>query len=160
MDASGAESSRNPAHAKNFQHELESTLIAAEKAEHITRPKKYSKKRKAAIPISTIQDREEGDEQAEGEDGFRSIAKVDQDESAVTSQMAAAQVKALQLENARLQEEIEKKDAIMSIQRNTISYFYGQCTCTICMELVWRPHVLSPCGHVFCARCLVAWFTK
>ncbi|PWN34406.1 uncharacterized protein FA14DRAFT_72172 [Meira miltonrushii] len=30
----------------------------------------------------------------------------------------------------------------------------------VCLELAYRPHVLSPCGHVFCARCHVLWFKK
>jgi hypothetical protein len=81
-------------------------------------------------------------------------------EEDVENNSAAAQIKALQVENARLELEIALKDDVVNVQRETIAYFYGQCTCTICMELVWRPHVLSPCGHVFCAHCLVAWFTK
>ncbi|WFD45135.1 E3 ubiquitin ligase [Malassezia psittaci] len=30
--------------------------------------------------------------------------------------------------------------------------------CGICMELLDRPCVVSPCGHIFCAKCLVQWF--
>lgn len=71
-----------------------------------------------------------------------------------------ARLQALEQENARLQKEVVSKIGLLEKQRETISYIYGQCTCTVCMELVWRPHVLSPCGHVFCARCLIAWFTK
>jgi hypothetical protein len=71
-----------------------------------------------------------------------------------------AQIQALQEENRQLQSQLALKDSIMNLQKETISFIYGQCTCMICMELVWRPHVLSPCGHIFCARCLVAWFSK
>ncbi|SHO80023.1 Similar to S.cerevisiae protein PSH1 (E3 ubiquitin ligase targeting centromere-binding protein Cse4p) [Malassezia sympodialis ATCC 42132] len=31
--------------------------------------------------------------------------------------------------------------------------------CGVCMELYDRPCALSPCGHIFCAECLVSWFS-
>ncbi|KAF9820837.1 hypothetical protein IEO21_01064 [Rhodonia placenta] len=31
-------------------------------------------------------------------------------------------------------------------------------TCQICMDLLSRPHGLSPCGHVLCQGCLQEWF--
>lgn len=80
--------------------------------------------------------------------------------SSSTSSDTRARLQALEEENARLQKEVISKNGLLEKQRETISYIYGQCSCTVCMELVWRPHVLSPCGHVFCARCLIAWFTK
>ncbi|KAJ7663838.1 hypothetical protein DFH06DRAFT_986592 [Mycena polygramma] len=30
--------------------------------------------------------------------------------------------------------------------------------CQICIELVSKPNVLAPCGHVFCLECLQQWF--
>ncbi|KAL5513271.1 hypothetical protein ACEPAH_3669 [Sanghuangporus vaninii] len=30
--------------------------------------------------------------------------------------------------------------------------------CQICLELLYMPHTLVPCGHVFCQRCLQNWF--
>lgn len=63
-------------------------------------------------------------------------------------------------EVALLQQQLTSSQGMISSQRDTLSYIYGQCHCTICMELAWRPQALSPCGHVFCARCLVAWFEK
>ncbi|EGN95091.1 hypothetical protein SERLA73DRAFT_77101 [Serpula lacrymans var. lacrymans S7.3] len=32
--------------------------------------------------------------------------------------------------------------------------------CQICMELLCKPFVLSPCGHIFCLECLQEWFRK
>ncbi|KAH9940895.1 uncharacterized protein BXZ73DRAFT_42555 [Epithele typhae] len=31
-------------------------------------------------------------------------------------------------------------------------------TCQICMELLLKPHALSPCGHILCMGCLLEWF--
>ncbi|KAF7309478.1 RING finger domain protein [Mycena indigotica] len=30
--------------------------------------------------------------------------------------------------------------------------------CQICIELLSRPHLLVPCGHIFCSGCLEQWF--
>ncbi|KAF8552871.1 hypothetical protein OG21DRAFT_1510954 [Imleria badia] len=32
--------------------------------------------------------------------------------------------------------------------------------CQICMELLYRPYALSPCGHILCVTCLQEWFRK
>ncbi|KAJ7308522.1 hypothetical protein DFH08DRAFT_900102 [Mycena albidolilacea] len=31
-------------------------------------------------------------------------------------------------------------------------------TCQICIELLTKPNVLAPCGHIFCLECLQQWF--
>lgn len=71
-----------------------------------------------------------------------------------------AELEAVKAENARLQMQVNTYEGVISGQKSTISHFYGQCSCTICMELVWRPHVLVPCGHLFCAHCLIDWFQR
>ncbi|PWN34379.1 uncharacterized protein FA14DRAFT_181005, partial [Meira miltonrushii] len=63
-------------------------------------------------------------------------------------------------ERAALQAKMELQEAKLSAQSDTISQLHSQCACTVCLELAYRPHVLSPCGHVFCARCLVLWFKE
>lgn len=69
-------------------------------------------------------------------------------------------LKAVEAERAALQAKTELQEAKLSAQSDTISQLHSQCACTVCLELAYRPHVLSPCGHVFCARCLVLWFKK
>ncbi len=32
-------------------------------------------------------------------------------------------------------------------------------TCQICLDLLYKPFALAPCGHVACYECLVRWFT-
>ncbi|KAN0059651.1 E3 ubiquitin ligase [Thecaphora frezii] len=59
-----------------------------------------------------------------------------------------------------LKKELATKNELITSQRSTISHIYHQCTCTICLELVWRPFILAPCGHTFCVVCLKSWFTK
>ncbi|UZJ54770.1 hypothetical protein CBS101457_004090 [Exobasidium rhododendri] len=156
-DGSEAEGSRSAADTR--QHSIHAHTSADEKERRIA-PKKCFKKRKAAVSPSRSESIEEEKVHAEREDVCKNSGVEDHIKDLAASTSAVVQIEALQLENARLQEEIGMKDSVMSLQRDTISAFYGQCTCTICMELVWRPHVLSPCGHMFCARCLVAWFTK
>lgn len=126
------------------------------------RPRKQSKKRKVGSAIAETEERgtgiHSGPKRTPRATSASSKAKVISQTPSIDPTHAEMQV--LRKENARLQKEVESKDAALNAQKETISYIYGQCTCTVCMELVWRPHVLSPCGHVFCARCLVAWFTK
>ncbi|CEH16983.1 E3 UBIQUITIN-PROTEIN LIGASE TRIM71 [Ceraceosorus bombacis] len=64
----------------------------------------------------------------------------------------------LQLSLVRAEKEIESKNKFIEASRSIIENIHSMCTCTICLDLAWRPHVLTPCGHTFCARCLVGWF--
>lgn len=125
--------------------------------DHATPLRKLSKKRKANIEAATTSSKQLS--LAEETEVDRAVP-VHADSVDLLQSISKAQIDALEQENARLQKEVASKDGALEKQRQTISYIYGQCTCTVCMELAWRPHVLSPCGHVFCARCLVAWFTK
>lgn len=80
-------------------------------------------------------------------------------ETSVTSELKF-KLKVAEKERAALQAKTELQEAKLSAQSETISQIHSQCACTVCLELAYRPHVLSPCGHVFCARCLVLWFKK
>jgi hypothetical protein len=125
--------------------------------DHATPLRKHSKKRKASAEAATMSSKELS--LADETEVDRAVS-LQANDAALLQSTSRAHIEALEQENARLQKELASKDGALEKQRQTISYVYGQCTCTVCMELAWRPHVLSPCGHVFCARCLVAWFTK
>ncbi|KAF8449328.1 hypothetical protein L210DRAFT_3440207 [Boletus edulis BED1] len=54
---------------------------------------------------------------------------------------------------SKLQSKTKKSDeAITTIESNS--------QCQICMELLYRPYALSPCGHILCVTCLQEWFRK
>ncbi|PWN24009.1 hypothetical protein BCV69DRAFT_296311 [Microstroma glucosiphilum] len=92
-------------------------------------------------------------------------AREEQEEASKRAQQQAlidaqASLNQLRTEFERLQEENRAKDRVMQSQSSALSYLYGQASCAICLELAFRPHVLSPCGHTFCARCLIDWFQR
>lgn len=93
------------------------------------------------------------------------VEQEEQNDAAKSKETAASKemllkLKAAEKERAALQAKMEEQEARLSAQSDTISQLHSQCACTVCLELAYRPHVLSPCGHVFCARCLVLWFKK
>ncbi|KAG9309894.1 hypothetical protein JVU11DRAFT_9925 [Chiua virens] len=54
---------------------------------------------------------------------------------------------------AKLQSKTKKSDEIITtVESNS--------QCQICMELLYRPYALSPCGHILCVTCLQEWFRK
>ncbi|CAO1628832.1 unnamed protein product [Sympodiomycopsis kandeliae] len=71
-----------------------------------------------------------------------------------------AEKEALEAKVALLEKGAQYHQEVIDSQRQALTYLHGQATCNICFELIWRPQVLNPCGHTFCARCLVDWFTR
>ncbi|KIJ65203.1 hypothetical protein HYDPIDRAFT_175217 [Hydnomerulius pinastri MD-312] len=54
---------------------------------------------------------------------------------------------------SKLQSKMKKNDEVINgVENNT--------QCQICMELLFKPYALSPCGHVLCVTCLQEWFRK
>ncbi|KDN51392.1 hypothetical protein K437DRAFT_50308 [Tilletiaria anomala UBC 951] len=68
--------------------------------------------------------------------------------------------KELQLQVTELQGLIKKHEQVIQEQTNTLNAVQSACTCHICLDSIWRPFVLVPCGHIFCLSCLVNWFQK
>ncbi|PFH51018.1 hypothetical protein AMATHDRAFT_3411 [Amanita thiersii Skay4041] len=56
-------------------------------------------------------------------------------------------------ETRRLKDKCEKFES-------TIASLSSLLQCQICMDVLHKPFVLSPCGHVFCLLCLREWFRK
>ncbi|KAF9244134.1 hypothetical protein BU15DRAFT_71700 [Melanogaster broomeanus] len=54
---------------------------------------------------------------------------------------------------SKLQSKSKKSDELITtVESNT--------QCQICMELLFKPYGLSPCGHILCVACLQEWFRK
>ncbi|KAG7444456.1 uncharacterized protein BT62DRAFT_244773 [Guyanagaster necrorhizus] len=47
----------------------------------------------------------------------------------------------------------QQKDEILNAIETSLQ-------CQICMELLFKPYALSPCGHILCLSCLQEWFRK
>lgn len=71
-----------------------------------------------------------------------------------------ARVRELEAELRSTRESLKAKDGLVTSQHAAFEELQSSCACQICLELVWRPCVLAPCGHIFCIRCLQSWFTK
>ncbi|KAI0088247.1 hypothetical protein BDY19DRAFT_187981 [Irpex rosettiformis] len=48
----------------------------------------------------------------------------------------------------------------LNSHRSLTRELFPSLVCNICLYLMHRPFVLSPCGHVACLSCLVSWFTS
>ncbi|KIK97337.1 hypothetical protein PAXRUDRAFT_825015 [Paxillus rubicundulus Ve08.2h10] len=54
---------------------------------------------------------------------------------------------------SKLQNKSKKSDEVIAtVESNT--------QCQVCMELLFKPYALSPCGHVLCVTCLQEWFRQ
>ncbi|KAH9840036.1 uncharacterized protein C8Q71DRAFT_474535 [Rhodofomes roseus] len=54
--------------------------------------------------------------------------------------------------------ELDKLKGQSKKSEELVSNFETNLSCQICMELIAKPHGLSPCGHVLCQTCLQEWF--
>ncbi|CUA77391.1 Tripartite motif-containing protein 55 [Rhizoctonia solani] len=66
----------------------------------------------------------------------------------------------LQLEIQRLRSQLEQKDQVIFRHESTIETVQNCVYCPICLDPLWRPFVLVPCGHMACQGCLISWFTS
>ncbi|OCB86524.1 hypothetical protein A7U60_g6419 [Sanghuangporus baumii] len=53
---------------------------------------------------------------------------------------------------------IDKLKAMNKKSEYQLNMIQENLQCQICLELLYMPHTLVPCGHVFCLRCLQNWF--
>ncbi|KAL5492498.1 hypothetical protein ACEPAI_3945 [Sanghuangporus weigelae] len=53
---------------------------------------------------------------------------------------------------------IDKLKAMNKKSEHQLNMIQENLQCQICLELLYMPHALVPCGHVFCQRCLQNWF--
>ncbi|KAG8906987.1 hypothetical protein FRB99_005629 [Tulasnella sp. 403] len=99
------------------------------------------------------------------------IAKLRKELAEVKKALAAAQQRSAphrkgpsQAEVARLQKEIvEQAKELQVVKQREEKLREGVMNtlqCQICIELLYQPYALSPCGHVCCLTCLQGWFSK
>lgn len=57
-----------------------------------------------------------------------------------------------------LNQKLDAQTTKLAIHSALISSFRDSLTCQICVDLMYKPFTLAPCGHIACYSCLVGWF--
>ncbi|KIK68271.1 hypothetical protein GYMLUDRAFT_35650 [Collybiopsis luxurians FD-317 M1] len=60
----------------------------------------------------------------------------------------------------KLNAELASKSALLQKHQDAVSQIQQNLTCQICLDLLYKPFALSPCGHVACYSCLISWFSR
>ncbi|KAF8186358.1 hypothetical protein BJ912DRAFT_1060201 [Pholiota molesta] len=60
----------------------------------------------------------------------------------------------------RLKEQLATQTALLERHQTYLSNHQQSITCQICLDLMYKPYALAPCGHTTCYGCLVRWFTS
>ncbi|KAL0571829.1 E3 ubiquitin ligase [Marasmius crinis-equi] len=60
----------------------------------------------------------------------------------------------------QLNNELEVKSSLVQQHEKALSQVQHNITCQICLDLLYKPYALAPCGHTACHSCLVSWFTS
>ncbi|KAK1218613.1 E3 ubiquitin ligase [Marasmius sp. AFHP31] len=60
----------------------------------------------------------------------------------------------------QLNNEIEVKSSLVQQHEKALGQVQQSITCQICLDLLYKPYALAPCGHTACHSCLVNWFTS
>ncbi|KIJ16328.1 hypothetical protein PAXINDRAFT_180232 [Paxillus involutus ATCC 200175] len=59
---------------------------------------------------------------------------------------------------AQLTQELKFKNDLIASHRTLLNQVQQAVTCQICLDLMYKPYALAPCGHLACYSCLVQWF--
>ena len=57
-----------------------------------------------------------------------------------------------------MNQKLDAQTTKLAIHSTLISSFKDSLTCQICVDLMYKPFTLAPCGHIACYSCLVGWF--
>ncbi|KAG8216054.1 hypothetical protein J3R82DRAFT_8054 [Butyriboletus roseoflavus] len=60
---------------------------------------------------------------------------------------------------AQLEAELKSKDNLITSHQALLNQVQQAVTCQVCLDLMYKPYALAPCGHLACHSCLVNWFT-
>lgn len=59
---------------------------------------------------------------------------------------------------SRLTKELSEKGELLAAHQSVLNNISQALTCQICLDVMYKPYALAPCGHVACYDCLVQWF--
>ncbi|KAF8556618.1 hypothetical protein OG21DRAFT_1506375 [Imleria badia] len=60
---------------------------------------------------------------------------------------------------AQLEAELKSKNNLITSHQALLNQVQQAVTCQVCLDLMYKPYALAPCGHLACHSCLVNWFT-
>ncbi|KAJ4489951.1 hypothetical protein J3R30DRAFT_3417748 [Lentinula aciculospora] len=60
----------------------------------------------------------------------------------------------------KLNVELATKSALIHTHENAMSQVQQNITCQICLDLLYKPYAVAPCGHIACYSCLMSWFSR
>ncbi|KAF5350637.1 hypothetical protein D9756_008699 [Leucocoprinus leucothites] len=69
-------------------------------------------------------------------------------------------MKGAQAKIAELTAQLQSQKTLLSRYEDNLSHLQQSLICEICLDFLYKPFALSPCGHVACYMCLVRWFTS
>ncbi|KAG1888280.1 hypothetical protein F4604DRAFT_1716530 [Suillus subluteus] len=58
----------------------------------------------------------------------------------------------------QLTKELTEKGELLAAHQSVLNNICQALTCQICLDVMYKPYALAPCGHVACYDCLVQWF--
>lgn len=59
---------------------------------------------------------------------------------------------------SQLTKELAEKSELLAAHQSVLNNICQGLTCQICLDVMYKPYALAPCGHVACYDCLVQWF--
>ncbi|KAF7289123.1 RING finger domain protein [Mycena chlorophos] len=71
-----------------------------------------------------------------------------------------AQLAAEKLTREQQETTLATTSAKLSEKEKVVQSIEASLQCTICIEVLNKPHILVPCGHTFCRDCLRQWFSS
>ncbi|CAD6897462.1 unnamed protein product [Tilletia controversa] len=66
----------------------------------------------------------------------------------------------LQAQLQILRRRLEASERIAESQARVLVGLHERCSCDVCFDLMTRPCVIAPCGHMACRECLVAYWKQ
>ncbi|KAF8635618.1 hypothetical protein AX15_000257 [Amanita polypyramis BW_CC] len=90
---------------------------------------------------------------------FSPVPSVPPQSSAATRGRSPLVDNAAQAQMESLKQQLESQSQLLKKYQTHLTSVQQSLTCQICLDLLYRPFALAPCGHVSCYDCLVRWFT-